>query len=96
MTIPCLQAPRIARRWWKAFLPIIRARLATAEADALEMREALQRIADYLPYFDYVAHDSYGHVQPDRPGSPYDRGKADASKHLSEIARAALKPKGQK
>lgn len=37
-------------------------RLATAEADALEMREALQGIADYLPSFDYVAHDSYGHV----------------------------------
>lgn len=60
-----------------------------AKAEAERLREALRKIAEYLPSFDYVGRDDYG-IRLDFPGSPYDRGKADASKHLSEIACAAL------
>ena len=61
-----------------------------AEAERDRLRVALLKIAEYLPSFDYVARDEFGKCT-DLPGSPYDRGKADASAHLSAIARAALK-----
>lgn len=66
------------------------ARAEKAEAERDRLRVALLKIAEYLPSFDYVARDEFGKCT-DLPGSPYDRGKADASAHLPAIARAALK-----
>ena len=66
------------------------ARAEKAEAERDRLRAVLLKIAEYLPSFDYVARDEFGRCT-DLPGSPYDRGKADASAHLSAVARAALK-----
>ena len=67
-----------------------KSRAEKAEAERDRLRAVLLKIAEYLPSFDYVARDEFGRCT-DLPGSPYDRGKADASARLTAIARAALK-----
>lgn len=65
--------------------------LRVEAADRIASLEAaLEQIAEYLPRFDYVGSDEFG-IRMDRPGSPYDRGREQEAKHLSGIARAALK-----
>lgn len=86
----CLHATGWVSRDLRLALDEARARTEKAEAERDRLRAALLKIAEYLPSFDYVARDEFGKCT-DLPGSPYDRGKADASAHLSAIARAALK-----
>lgn len=64
-------------------------RAEAAEANLERAREALDKIAEHLPLFDYIGSDEFG-LRSDLPGSPYDRGKADMGELLSGIARAAL------
>jgi len=68
-----------------------RARAEAAEAKLATATEALKRIAYHVPSFDYAGRDEYGHIRTDFPGSPYDRGKADACKRLSGIAETAIR-----
>ena len=75
--------------WMSARNDAVREHVAV-EAERDRLRAVLLKIAEYLPSFDYVARDEFGRCT-DLPGSPYDRGKADASAHLTAIARAALK-----
>ena len=86
----CLHATGWVSRDLRLALDEACARAAKAEAERERLRAVLLKIAEYLPSFDYVARDEFGRCT-DLPGSPYDRGKADASAHLSAIARAALK-----
>ncbi len=71
-----------------------RTALAASEERVKVLTEALRRIADYLPLFDYVGSDDFG-SRHDLPGSPYDRGRADEASLLSGIARAALQGETQ-
>lgn len=65
--------------------------LIQSQAARIERLEAaLRKISEYLPLFDYCGSDEFG-VRVDRPGSPHDRGREREAKHLSSIARAALK-----
>lgn len=64
--------------------------LDALQAENARLREALGRIAEYLPMFDYVGVDDYGTPSHNRPGSPFDRGREQEANHLSGIARAAL------
>jgi len=68
-----------------------RKRAEAAEANLATAMEALKRIAYHVPSFDYAGRDEYGHIRTDFPGSPYDRGKADACKRLSGIAETAIR-----
>ena len=59
-----------------------------AEARAVELEKALLRIVSARPAFDYV--DTSCGPGASRPGSPYDRGKAEGYRLLQNIAREAL------
>lgn len=52
--------------------------------------EALRRIVNDLPEFDYVQRHPDNPTDFRQPGSPYDRGKQAEHERLSRIARAAL------
>jgi hypothetical protein len=68
---------------------IHKAEVAALRAEVARLRETLMKIAEFKPSFDYCGCDEFG-LNSDIPGSPYDRGKEEASKHLASIARAAL------
>ena len=72
---------------WAA--PAMADRIEALGAENARLREALGKIAEYLPSFDYAAVGEYG-VRRDIPGSPFDRGRDQEARHLSSIARAAL------
>lgn len=67
-------------------------RLAEAEARERKLREALESIADGRPLFDYVELEPGEPLDlaTAKPGSPYDRGKAEGFRLQAEVARAAL------
>jgi transposase InsO family protein len=69
--------------------------LTAAQARIAELEAALEHIAGAVPSFDYVqaAYDGEGKLDMSQPGSPYDRGKAEAYRTLNEFARRALEAK---
>lgn len=80
-------------RAWKALF-VTREQFERLRAENARLKEALEKIANYLPMFDYVVNDDYGKPDISKPGSPFDRGRAQEAEHLSSIARAALQNKG--
>ena len=74
-------------------------RVAADELDRLRvenerLRAALEKIASYLPMFDYTFSSRRGRIDEHMPGSPFDRGRAQEANHLSSIARPALQADG--